>query len=359
MTPVSVCIIAKNEEKRIERLLSSLKPYDFELVVVDTGSTDATKTLAAKYTSCIYDFTWCDDFSAARNFSLSKASHDWILMLDCDEWVEHLDLEELDYFRKHLSHAAGSVTRRNLTGTPDAPAAIVTDQTERFFSRKLFTYTGTIHEQLTPKFEKTFETYLLNTVIGHDGYLMTEDERAAKSRRNITLLEKQLLQKPGDTYTLYQLGKGYEMIQDAENACLCFEKALRPDLDFSLAYTQELLLSYGETLLDRGEFAKALKLEAFQKYCTDTADFTYLMGLIYLKNERYEQALDAFEKALTFERANREGANSFLAYYEIGKILSMISEWEMAANYFRRCGSYPPAQRALQILREETGTNQD
>lgn len=351
MLPVSVCIIAKNEEKNIERCLSSLQPYGFELVVVDTGSTDRTKELASKYTDKIYDFIWCDDFSAARNFSLEKATNNWIFMMDCDEWIEDIDIEELQYFRKHLSHAAGSVTRRNLTGTPENPS-MTTDQTERFFSKKLYKYTGVIHEQLTPKYEKSFETFLLNTTIGHDGYLMSEEERMKKSRRNITLLEKQLAERPDDPYTLYQLGKGYEIINDAANACHYFEKALRPDLDPELAYVQALVISYGESLLETGQIQKALSLENIYDQFATTADFVYLMGIIYLKNEEYEKALDQFEKALTFPSARRIGANSFLSYYEIGRILAMISEWNMARNYFEKCGDYPPALHALRVLNE-------
>ena len=352
MTPISVCIIAKNEEAHIERLLSSLSSCPFEIVLVDTGSSDRTKEIAAKYTDCIYDFPWIDDFAAARNFSLSKASNDWILMMDSDEWVKSIDLEELDYFRKHLSHAVGSVTRENLTGDPGRPS-LSTDQTERFFSRKRFQYTGIIHEQLTPKFEKSFEAFLLNTTIGHDGYLMTGQERIAKSLRNITLLKKQLEQKPDDPYTLYQMGKGYEMIRDAANACLCFEKAHRQELDSELAYVQALILSYGEALLETGQFKKALSLDNYANSLSGSADYLYLMGMICLKNEQYEQALDQFEKAVALPNALKEGRNSYLCYYEIGRILSMISEWGMARNYFLKCGDYPPALHALRILDEQ------
>ena len=83
--PVTVCIIAKNEEKYIEQCLRYLLPYEMEIVVVDTGSTDRTKEIAMKYTDKVYDFTWINDFSAARNFAASKASNNWILSVDCDE----------------------------------------------------------------------------------------------------------------------------------------------------------------------------------------------------------------------------------------------------------------------------------
>ena len=99
MIPISVCIIAKNEEANIERCLSSLAPYGFEIVVVDTGSTDRTKEIAAKYTDRIFDFEWTDNFSEARNYSLRMASNNWIFMMDCDEWIDSIDIEEMNYFR--------------------------------------------------------------------------------------------------------------------------------------------------------------------------------------------------------------------------------------------------------------------
>ena len=73
--PISVCMITKNEEKKLERCLSSLAPYGFEIVIVDTGSTDRTKEIAAKYTDKIFHFEWINDFSAARNYSLRSEEH--------------------------------------------------------------------------------------------------------------------------------------------------------------------------------------------------------------------------------------------------------------------------------------------
>lgn len=351
MLPISVCMIAKNEESRIERCLKSLIPYGFEIVLVDTGSTDRTKEIASKYTSCIYDFAWVDDFSAARNFSLEKASNDWIFMMDCDEWIESIDIEELTYFRKKLSHAVGSVTRQNITGTPEHPGRTV-DQTERFFNRKRYRYSGRIHEQVTPKFEKTFEAFLLNTVIGHDGYLMTEAERTAKSHRNISLLEKELADDPDNPYIMYQLGKGYDIIDAYDKSCVCYEKALTHDLDPSLAYVHALIIAYGEALLETKQHIKALELGKYAEALSASADYAYLMGTIYLRNDRYEDALDYFEKATNFETANKVGVNTFLSYYEIGRILSMISEWQLARKYFEMCGNYAPAVHALNVLNQ-------
>ncbi len=348
--PISVCIIAKNEEKNIDRCFSSITPYGFEIVLVDTGSTDRTKELAAKYTDCIYDFTWINDFSAARNFSLDKASNNWILMMDCDEWIESLDLEEMEYFRKHLSDTVGSVARRNITGTPDKPD-MYTDYTERLFSRKKYHYTGIIHEQLTPKFGNQFESYILNTSIGHSGYCMTDEERQSKSKRNVDLLLKQLEQEPDNPYVYYQLGKGYQMIADHERACYYFGKGLEFDLEPELAYVQSMVVEYGYELLLTDQKEEALSFRNIYDAFSSSADFVYVMGLIYLENELYEEALDEFQKAVTFDFCNLDGVNSYRSYYQIGHILNLAGETEAAANYFRLCGNYPPAVAELDSLK--------
>lgn len=85
MITISLCMIVKNEERILARCLDSVKDLVDEIVIVDTGSTDATKRIAAEYTDKIYDFVWIDDFSAARNFAFSKASEEYIYSADADE----------------------------------------------------------------------------------------------------------------------------------------------------------------------------------------------------------------------------------------------------------------------------------
>lgn len=106
---LSICIITKNEEQNIDRCLKALAPYGLETIVVDTGSTDRTKQIAARYTDRLYDFPWCDDFSAAKNFAIEKASHSYVLILDSDEFVEQLDLSVLEkQIAAHPGRSAGS-----------------------------------------------------------------------------------------------------------------------------------------------------------------------------------------------------------------------------------------------------------
>ncbi len=88
MITISVCMIVKNEEKILARCLDSLKGIADEIIIVDTGSTDETKQIAARYTDKIYDYEWNHDFAAARNFSFSKASCQYIYQADADEVID-------------------------------------------------------------------------------------------------------------------------------------------------------------------------------------------------------------------------------------------------------------------------------
>lgn len=94
MVTISVCMIVKNEEAVLARCLDSLQGIAEEMIIVDTGSTDRTKEIAARYTGKIYDFTWIDDFAAARNFAFSKAGMDYIYSADADEVLEEKDRQK-------------------------------------------------------------------------------------------------------------------------------------------------------------------------------------------------------------------------------------------------------------------------
>ncbi len=94
---ISLCMIVKNEEQVLSRCLDSVADLMDEIIIVDTGSSDRTKEIAARYTDRIYDFAWVDDFSAARNFAFSKARMDYIYSADADEV---LDEENRERYRK-------------------------------------------------------------------------------------------------------------------------------------------------------------------------------------------------------------------------------------------------------------------
>ena len=102
MITISLCMIVKNEEKVLARCLDSLKGLMDEIIIVDTGSTDRTKEIAAGYTDKIYDFEWVDDFSAARNFSFSKATSEYIYSADADEVLSPENYERFAALKQTL-----------------------------------------------------------------------------------------------------------------------------------------------------------------------------------------------------------------------------------------------------------------
>lgn len=88
MIRISLCMIVKNEEKVLRRCMDSYKDLMDEIIIVDTGSMDATKAIAREYTDKVYDFAWIQDFAAARNFAFSKASMEYIFSADADEVLD-------------------------------------------------------------------------------------------------------------------------------------------------------------------------------------------------------------------------------------------------------------------------------
>ncbi len=102
MITVSLCMIVKNEERILTRCLDSLAGLMDEIIIVDTGSTDKTKEIAAKYTDKVYDFEWIDDFAAARNFAFSKAGMEYIYSADADEVLDEDNRRAFEQLKRTL-----------------------------------------------------------------------------------------------------------------------------------------------------------------------------------------------------------------------------------------------------------------
>lgn len=102
MITISLCMIVKDEEKILDRCLSSVADLMDEIIIVDTGSGDNTKAIAAKYTDKIYDFKWINDFSAARNYAFSKATKEYIYSADADELLDEPNREKFRILKQVL-----------------------------------------------------------------------------------------------------------------------------------------------------------------------------------------------------------------------------------------------------------------
>lgn len=109
MASISLCMIVRDEEAVLGRCLESVAPAVDEIIVVDTGSLDGTKAVAAAYTDRIFDFAWVDDFAAARNASFAKATGDYILWLDADDVLLPEDLDALLCLKNRLDQSPADV----------------------------------------------------------------------------------------------------------------------------------------------------------------------------------------------------------------------------------------------------------
>ena len=356
---LSVCIIVKNEEKNIKRCLSCLEHYDFEIVVVDTGSTDRTCEIVHYYTPNLYFFEWCDDFAAAKNFAISKATNEYVMIIDSDEYLESIDLEKLYFFLEQYPDKVGRIQRRNIFNR-DSQERENEEWINRIFSKSKFGYEGRIHEQVVNIKGCSYDTYLAPVVILHSGYDLTEEERVKKANRNIVLLEQELErlkreQQNVDTqehipYLLFQMGKSYYMAKDYDKACEFFADGLTYDLNPKLEYVIDMVESYGYALLNSGQIESALFFENIYEEFGNNADFQFLMGLIYMKNACFNEAVREFEKAVRHKECRCKGVNSYLAYYNMGVIYECLGYMGQAKLCYGKCGSYEPALRQMSLM---------
>lgn len=377
---LSVCIITKNEEKNIKRCLASLSGYGFELVVVDTGSTDGTIEAVREFTDRIYQFEWCDDFAAAKNYAISKAQHDLVLVVDSDEFLEPLtdmDFKKLKQFIDQESTGIGRIYRRNVF-VRDGVQQENREWINRIFDRRKFYYQGRIHEQVVlrktgQKPVKEPKTWLSPLTFLHTGYDLSPEEKGRKAKRNIDLLEKELsyvtakqeelreknkLVEAAELetqipYLLYQLGKSYYMAGKSTQACEYFDRGLSYDLNPKLEYVIDMVETYGYALLNSGQEQAALSFENIYQEFGASADFQFLMGLIYMKNARFDAAIGEFEKALKQPYCRSVGVNSYVANYNIGVIYECLGHLEEAKESYQKCGNYEPAKKRLQLIADD------
>lgn len=349
MFPLSVCIIAKNEGAHLEECLKRLVPYDFEIVLTDTGSTDQTIAIAEKYTDRIFHFDWCGDFSAARNFCIEKASHDWILSIDCDEYIEEIDLSALGRYMEEYPDCTGRILIRNRF-LRDGQTAFEQSRVSRLANRRYFHFTGTIHEQWERLDHLAKTVCDIPVTILHVGYDETETDMQEKCRRNITLLTARLDREGPDPYLYFQLGQCYRRLGETEKAFESFDAGLSMDVEPSLDYVKTMVESYGYTLLDLKQNKAALGLSELYDTFAVRADFVFLMGLIYMNNGLFEEAIDQFKKASTMEEFAVVGVNSYMANYNIGVIYECTGHISEAKAYYKKCGDYVPAKKRLMTL---------
>lgn len=151
MITISLCMIVKNEEDVLGRVLQQMQPIADEIIIVDTGSTDRTKEIAGQFTELVYDYPWQQDFATARNYACSKARMDYWMWLDADDVIRPDQQKQLLALKDTLDPHTDIVMMKYLTGFDQNEKNTFFYYRERLIKNQgRFFWQGKVHEAITP-----------------------------------------------------------------------------------------------------------------------------------------------------------------------------------------------------------------
>lgn len=183
MATVSLCMIVKNEEKVLGRCLDCIKEIADEIIIVDTGSTDKTKEIAAGYTDKIYDYEWRDDFAAARNDSFSKATMDYCMWLDADDVIRESEQKKIKELKEHLTPETSAVMMKYVTAFDDDGSPAFLFDRERLLRREDgYRWEGRVHEAITVR----------GKILCSDAVIEHHSIKKTYTRRNLDIYERMI-----------------------------------------------------------------------------------------------------------------------------------------------------------------------
>lgn len=288
---LSIAMIVKNEEKYLEKCLLSTEKLkgkiDYELIIIDTGSTDTTIDIAKKFTDKVYEAKWNNDFSYMRNLSISYCSGDWILILDADEVIENIDeLVSILSDRSIDEFNSIGIYQKNFLSGMDQDNYSITSVFRLLKRNSEFRFEGTIHEQpniIYPRKESSI-------TLLHYGYNNSSFEKLKyRNERNKKLLLKEL--KCGNMdkiYVLFQLARTFINENDNSRAFRCITRAYNMDKDVDgvhiVVYKQ-----YVNKLFSKGEYERCIQiLDEVKEYFKEDLDYYYYNAMSYLKIKDYD-----------------------------------------------------------------------
>lgn len=359
MCTISLCMIIKNEENNIRRCLESAIPLIDELIIVDTGSSDNTKKICESFNAQIYDYTWSDNFSDARNYCISKASSDWILWLDADE---ELIITNIKNIKDGLTQSSADIYTVQIKHPMDFEFEknnnyYISYHQRLFRNRCGFYFRGSIHETLiNDDMEKFRNSAIIESIIVHHyGYL--DDRSIDKSLRNIKLLLKEKELQPDNPWTDYHIAAELYRLKDINRAFTMINKSiagfiahnlLPPALAYKLKY--DILSNYGNQENTLIGINKSIELYP------DYVDLYFYKGFILYNLRLYKEAIKTFQKCIILGEFNpkyliQSGTGSFRAYYYIGKCYEQLDKKDFAKESFRQSLLSNPGYRpALEQL---------
>lgn len=278
----------------------SVRDFVDEMIVVDTGSTDDTVSIAERYGAKIFTYPWDHSFSNARNYAIEKAGHEWILLLDADERLVQEDGPKLQDFVRTTTFDGAHFKVYNFVGNKGSGQYTLHNAFRLLKNKDIYRFKGDIHEQISRTDGKSFENCFPVTDIRlhHLGYLDSVVAQKDKRSRNIPILLKELEKEPENPFMLFNLGNEYMAERNYQKALELYGKAHVRYVKHE-AYAPHLLFRRAMCYYHLEMYAKAIDVlnEGLAVFpgCTD---MEFLKGLVYMDWRRDTLAIESFQKAL-------------------------------------------------------------
>lgn len=338
MITISLCMIVKNEEFTLGRCLESVKGIPDEIIVVDTGSCDETKEVAGKYNAKIYDFKWMDDFAAARNFSFSKATMDYILWLDADDEILEEDRKKFLTLKQEMDDGIDIVLMRYNISTDEQGNTSLSLYRERLLKRNSNPiWKGVVHECIPINGETLYSEICI-----------THAKRRGGSDRNLKILRKAIQQgiEALDVRNSFYMGKELFGIGEYEEG-LKYYRCLIELENYPQPYCLEACLDICRYYMMKNKKDKVLET-LFKTFEHDAprAEVCCFIASFYREIGDYKKAIAWYETALALEKPNPRMEyvlHDFWGYipcielchcfFQTGNISKAIEYNEMAEQY--------------------------
>jgi tetratricopeptide (TPR) repeat protein len=344
---LSLCMIVRDEQEMLPGCLTSLKEAVDEMVIVDTGSTDATVEIARSFGAKVIFHEWTGSFAEARNISLDAASGDWLLCLDADEVLVQEDVELLRSLTGRTWREAFYLSETNYTGELDDGTAVTHNALRLFRNRPEYRYEGRLHEQIAHRLPAFLPERMeaSGVRIEHYGYLGAVRDSREKSRRNIELLRMQEAEGVDSAFLHYNLGSEYAAAGEPAAAVVELERAwtmMQADpggQEFAPALTSRLVKALRASGRPADAIARADKgLERFPGF----TDLILEQALCEMALENPARARELLERCIAMGDAlggytATIGSGSYIPMVHLAELERGRGELEAAIGLLERC----------------------
>lgn len=345
---IGLCMIVRNEEENLPRCLNSVRGLVEETVIVDTGSTDNTIAVAKERGADVYYYQWDNSFANARNFALSKAKSEWVLLLDADEALDQASVETVRNFVNTTDKDGAHFCVRNYTGAYSADSYSQHVVLRLLRNTGAYYYVNDIHEQIASYAQTDLSDRfaVLNAIVHHYGYLEQVVAKKQKRERNFALLEKQLEQYPENSFFLFNMGNELMALRKEEQALLHYQKALSCVQNKQLAFVPHLYFRMAHCLERLQLPAKALAaVEEGLALFPSCTDFCYLRGEYCYQLGRFTLAIRSFEICLKMGNppamlAFMPGCGTYRAACRMAEVFFELEDYSQALYWYEKALSF-------------------